>query len=195
VAKTLKAHELLMVLNMQYNNGIRVDVSDPTRLGPFLSREESFNAIAALLDEAATHLASAGTRFPFLLPAGFTGFNTPATFRQFNRALAARVAVYAGRYAAVLPLLRESFLDLNGDYNNGVVPELLGGGRRPAQYPVPRPNATGDIRVAHPSWVAGRRPATSAFRRYCCAQRPPRRPILTVRTTCTCTRATWTPRP
>jgi len=120
VAKTLKAHELLMVLNMQYDNGIRVDVGDPNRLGPFLSREESFNAIATLLDEAAAHLAGAGTGFPFALPEGFTGFNTPATFRQFNRGLAARVAVYAGRYAAALPLLAESFLDLNGNYNAGV---------------------------------------------------------------------------
>src|SRR5688572_30485501 len=36
-AKTVQAHELLMVLNAQYENGIRVDVKDPDNLGPFLS--------------------------------------------------------------------------------------------------------------------------------------------------------------
>ena len=158
VAKTLKAHELLMVLNMQYNNGIRVDVGDPTRLGPFLSREESFNAIAALLDEAAAHLTGAGTRLPFALPAGFSGFNTPATFRQFNRALAARVAVYAGRYAAALAFLGESFLDLDGDYNAGVYLNYSAGSGDRLNALFLAPNATGDIRVAHPSWVAGAEP-------------------------------------
>jgi hypothetical protein len=155
VAKTLKAHELLMVLNMQYGNGIRVDVGDPTKLGPFLSREESFNAIATLLDEGATHLASAGKGFPFALPAGFSEFNTPATFRQFNRALAARVAVYAGRYAAALPLLAESFLNLNGNYNTGVYLNYSAGSGDRLNALFLAPNATGDIRVAHPTWVAG----------------------------------------
>jgi hypothetical protein len=158
VAKTLKAHELLMVLNMQYNNGIRVDVGDPTRLGPFLTREESLTAIAGLLDEAAAHLASAGTGFPFALPSGFSGFNTPATFRQFNRGLAARVAVYAGRYAAALTLLNESFLNLNGNYDAGVYLDYSAGSGDRLNTLFLAPNATGDIRVVHPSWIANAEP-------------------------------------
>jgi hypothetical protein len=158
VAKTLKAHELLMVLNMQYNNGIRVDVGDPTRLGPFLTREESLTAIAGLLDEAAAHLGSAGTGFPFALPSGFSGFNTPATFRQFNRGLAARVAVYAGRYAAALTLLNESFLNLNGNYDAGVYLDYSAGSGDRLNALFLAPNATGDIRVAHPSFVAQAEP-------------------------------------
>ncbi len=158
VAKTIKAHELLMVLNMQYGNGIRVDISDPARLGPFLGREESFTAIATLLDEAATHLTAAGTAFPFPLPSGFTGFNTPATFRQFNRALAARVAVYGGRYATALTFLGESFLDLNANYTKGVYLNYSTGSGDRLNSLFLAPNATGEIRIAHPSWLAGAEP-------------------------------------
>src|SRR5262249_14332424 len=35
-ANTVKAHELLMVFNLTYTNGIRVDVADPDNQGPFL---------------------------------------------------------------------------------------------------------------------------------------------------------------
>src|ERR1700754_2521614 len=44
-ALTIQAYQLLMVLNEQYGNGIRVDVSDPAKLGPFLSLEGSLDAI------------------------------------------------------------------------------------------------------------------------------------------------------
>ncbi|MBD0254934.1 MAG: RagB/SusD family nutrient uptake outer membrane protein [Cytophagales bacterium] len=158
VAKTLKAHELLMVLNMQYNNGIRVEVSNPNQLGPFLSREESFNAIATMLDEGAAHLNTAGRAFPFPLPPGFTGFNTPATFRQFNRGLAARVAVYQGRYAAALTALGESFLDLNANYTKGVYLDYSTGSGDRLNTLFLAPNATGDVRVANRSWVAQAEP-------------------------------------
>lgn len=158
VAKTLKAHELLMVLNMQYDNGIRVEVSDPENLGPFLSREESFAAIASMLNEGATHLSNAGTEFPFSLPTGFAGFTTPTTFRQFNRGLAARVAVYRSQFAEAQTFLNESFLDLNGNYSKGVYLDYsAGSGDRLNSFYL-APNATGDIRLAHPSWVAEAEP-------------------------------------
>ncbi|QHT71100.1 RagB/SusD family nutrient uptake outer membrane protein [Rhodocytophaga rosea] len=154
VAKTLKAHELLMVLNMQHENGIRIDVNDPEKLGPFLSREESFAAIAAMLDEGAQHLTTAGTRFPFLLPSSFADFNSPSTFRQFNRGLAARVAVYRSRFDEALTLLTQSFLDLNGNYTKGVYLNYSAGSGDRLNTLYLAPNATGDIRLAQPSWVA-----------------------------------------
>jgi hypothetical protein len=142
-----------MVLNMQYDNGIRVDVNDPEKLGPFLSREESFAAIATMLDEGATHLTNAGADFPFTLPAGFSDFNTPATFRQFNRGLAARVAVYRSRFEEALTFLSESFLDLNANYTKGVYLNYsTGSGDRLNAFYL-APNATGDIRLVHPTWV------------------------------------------
>ena len=54
---------------------------------------------SSLLEQAKAELQAGGPAFPFSLPAGFTGFNTPATFLQFNRALRARVAVYRSDFA------------------------------------------------------------------------------------------------
>jgi hypothetical protein len=64
-AKTLQAHQLLMVFNEQYGNGIRVDVKDPANLGPFLSKDESLTAIANLLNEANIDLKGNIALFPF----------------------------------------------------------------------------------------------------------------------------------
>jgi hypothetical protein len=52
--------------------------------------------IVTLLDEGATLLAAGGAAFPFTLPTGFATFNTPATFRTFNRGLAAKYYRYLG---------------------------------------------------------------------------------------------------
>jgi hypothetical protein len=153
-AKTVKAHELLLVLNQQYQNGIRVDVNDPKNLGPFLSYEASLEAIATLLNEAATHLDNAGEAFAFPLSSGFEGFDTPATFKQFNRALAARVAVYRGQFEQALVYLQESFLDLTGNYNRGVYHVYSASSGDMLNLLYLRPNATGDVRLVNPSFIA-----------------------------------------
>jgi len=95
-----------------------VDVADPENLGPIVSKTEAFATIANLLDNAYSELA--GASFPFILSSGFTGFNEPESFGRFNRALAARVALYQGLYADALAKLNDSFLDLDGDLNAGV---------------------------------------------------------------------------
>jgi hypothetical protein len=41
------------------------------------------------------------------------GFNTPATFLQFNRGIKARVEVYRGQWALALTALSESFVDVS----------------------------------------------------------------------------------
>tara|TARA_R110002020_G_scaffold475593_3_gene711158 strand:+ start:1418 stop:2731 length:1314 start_codon:yes stop_codon:yes gene_type:complete len=119
-ANTIKAHELLLNLNLMDENGIRLDVSDPNNLGPIVGKAEALTGILNLLNESATLLANAGDSFPFEFPVGFTGFDTPATFLEFNRALAARVALYQEDYAAALNYLSNSFLDLTGDLDTGV---------------------------------------------------------------------------
>jgi starch-binding outer membrane protein, SusD/RagB family len=153
-ANTIKAYELLMVLNQQYNNGIRVDVADEDNLGPFLSKDESLAAIANLLNEGAGQLSNAGASFRFLLSEGFAAFNTPATFREFNRALAARVAVYRGQYAEALTFLAESFLDLNGDLRAGAYYSFSTGTGDQLNPLFLARNATGEIRGGDPSFVA-----------------------------------------
>jgi len=113
-AKTIIAYELLLNHNYTYDNGIKTDFSGGSV--PVLKAREALAAIAAKLDEAQADLQAAGGAFSFALSGGFSGFNTPANFLKFNRALKARVAVYQGvfeaaRYNDALAALGQSFLD------------------------------------------------------------------------------------
>lgn len=155
-AKTIQAYQLLLNLNLLYNNGIRIDVKDPDKLGPFLSYDVSLEQIQAILDDAANQLSNGGTSFPFALSLGFVGFDTPSNFRKFNKALAARVAVYRGRFSDALNYLSESFLDLNStDFEKGVYHVYSTGGTDQLNDLYLPPNSTGNIRVAHNSFVTG----------------------------------------
>ena len=150
-AKTIKAYELLLNLNLTYSNGIRVEVSDPNNLGPILTNTESMNAIAALLDAAKTDLT--GSTIAFTLTSGFAGLNDAAGLIKFNRALAARVAVYRQQWAAALTALTESFFDINGSFNTGAYSVFSTGSGdqlNPAFFPQ---NQAGEVRLAHPLYV------------------------------------------
>lgn len=122
-ANTLKAYVLLDILNLLGTNGIRIDVVDPDNLGPYLSESESYQAIRSMLDTGYSELQG-GADFDFDISAGFEGFNTPATFAQFNRAIAARVATRQGDYAAALSYVDDSFLTLDAN-NLNVGPKKL----------------------------------------------------------------------
>ena len=89
-AKTLEAYSLAFVAERGKYGGPTDVAADPQTLTPFVSRDSMYNYVIGRLDQAKTHLAAAGSAFAFTLNSGFTGFNTPATFLQFNRALAAR---------------------------------------------------------------------------------------------------------
>lgn len=116
-ANTMKALMYSRVINMLNDNGLRFDVADPENLGPFIGKQEAFTAILALLDEANGQLS--GASFAFELSAGFAGFDTPSTFAQFNRAIAARVATHAGQYSQALTNVNASFFDIDGDLSTG----------------------------------------------------------------------------
>lgn len=120
--KTLQALDFLLVVNMRDRNGAVVDVDREVgeELGPFVGRDAALQHVAQLLDEAHAHLAAGGASFPFRLSSGFAGFDTPAAFARFNRALAARVAVYRGNHAGALAALAGSFLDPAGSMELGV---------------------------------------------------------------------------
>ncbi|MGB3850789.1 MAG: RagB/SusD family nutrient uptake outer membrane protein [Tunicatimonas sp.] len=118
-ANTIKAHELLLALNMLNDNGIRIDVNDPDNLGPFVSKAEALTQIASLLDQAVNELEQAGNAFSFSLSTGFDNFNTPNSFITFNRAIAARVALYREDYEQTLSLLDNSFFGLDEPLNLG----------------------------------------------------------------------------
>lgn len=120
-AKTIKAHQLLLNLNMLGSNGVRLDVSDPDNLGEFVGYDQSLEAIQTMLNEAAAILQSNNVEFNFSLP-GFNSFEDPEGFYEFNRALAARVAAYQENWQAVLDNLEDSFFSLQGELETG--PEM-----------------------------------------------------------------------
>ncbi len=153
-ANTLKAYALLMVANRQFSNGIRVDVADPDNLGPFLGYQEALTAIRNLLDDANTDLSNSPTTFDFPISSGFDGFNAPATFATFNRAIAARVALYQNNKADVLSLLNNSFFDIAGGFNLGVahIFGLTGNDVVNAQFYVL--GQSGQEYMIHNSWIA-----------------------------------------
>jgi hypothetical protein len=113
------AYQLLLNLNYTDENGIKIDYSGDLTV-PVASKTQAFAEINRLLDEGNTDLAGAGSAFPFNLSGGFAGFNTPATFARFNRALKARVAVYEGKHSDALTALNASFIDPAAPLNLGV---------------------------------------------------------------------------
>jgi hypothetical protein len=121
--KTLKGLALLYVIMAHGNLGAPVDVNQAVTAtpAPFVSEDSVYGYILGQLNDAKADLVAAGsTAFPFPLPSGFNGFNTPATFLQFNRALAAKAYLYRATaansscgtqcYTDALTALSESFI-------------------------------------------------------------------------------------
>ncbi|MBC8151533.1 MAG: RagB/SusD family nutrient uptake outer membrane protein [Bacteroidetes bacterium] len=119
LANTFKGLAYLHMLNVQGSNGVRLSVEDPFNPSKAASYAESLVGIAKILDDGAAQLAQAGTAFAFRTPTGLAGFNTPTTFRQFNRAIALRVAIYQADFAKAATLLPLTFYNATGDLNAG----------------------------------------------------------------------------
>ena len=150
-ARTVKAYQLLLNLNLTYTNGIRVNVADPNHLGPMVSYTDGLAAITSILDSAKNDLTGATLSFPL---AGFGAFSDAAGLLQVNRAIAARVSVYQQKWQAALDDLNASFFGLNADFNTGVY-HVFGTGSGDQLNPVFIPqNQNGEVRVAHPSFAA-----------------------------------------
>jgi hypothetical protein len=128
-AHTLQAYNLIIVLDSHTQDQIPVDVSTDVTAppAPLVTNAEAWNHVIALLDNSVTELQTGGAAFPFPLPSGFNGFNTPATFVLFNRALRARVAVYRGDYTGALTYLGQSFLNPAGPLDVGVYMDFSAG--------------------------------------------------------------------
>lgn len=117
-AKTIKAYHLFRLAVRSGTTGIPIDVdrdiaADPA---PFVTFTESMAAVSALLDEAQTDLAAGGAAFPFGFVPGYTGFNTPATFLQFNRALAADVLVHRATFNACTACWAQALTAMNASF-------------------------------------------------------------------------------
>jgi hypothetical protein len=120
---TINAMDLLLVIVTHDTSGAVIDtdheLGEP--LGAIVGKDAVYAEIARLLDDALPELDAGGKAFPFALPSGYNGFNTPPTFRKANRAIRARVAAYMKDYTMVLSALGMSFIDdsATGDLNLG----------------------------------------------------------------------------
>ena len=94
--RTFKALSYLRSIETRDTAGapVNVDIDPRGDVAPLSCKSDVLVYIASLLDSANTELAAGGAAFPFSLPEGFAGFDTPADFAKFNRALAAKVKVY-----------------------------------------------------------------------------------------------------
>ncbi len=170
VLNTLKAHELLMVSNNQFQNGVRIDVINPDELGSIVGYDEALVAIFSLLTEAAADLGSAAdldlsSLFP--LTSGYDALRkkdpsdpakllplTAADFIEFNKALSARVEAYRGNYPNVLSLLSDSFMDMSAGLGKGIYHTFSLAGNDQANPLFIALNQTANVRVAHLSFTA-----------------------------------------
>jgi len=137
LANTYKALAFLYAIETRAQLGAPVDVDRPISAGPapWVTEDSVYGYILGLLDSAQTDLTNADTTsFPFPIPPGLTGFDTPADFIAFNRALAAKANVLratalngcAGTpsncYAAALADLGQSFLSTTPtDFQSGAL--------------------------------------------------------------------------
>lgn len=161
-AKTMIGYQLLLNLNYLDENGIKLDFTGNLD-AQFVSKAEAFAAIERNLDEAHTALQNAGAAFPFTLSDGFAGFDTPAGFARFNRALRARVAIYQLDYNGALQALGGSFVDRNASMDLGVY-HVYGTGLGDQLNPIfENPDAAFVKFMAHPTFEADAEPGDQRF--------------------------------
>lgn len=156
-ANTIMAYEMLLEATRQYNNGIRIDVVDVNNLGPFTSSfQESLAGIKGILDQGFEQLSGTAESMVFNL----SGFGTiPSTdteaLAQFNRAIAARIALYANDKQGALTALTNSFFSLEDNIDIGayyIFGGATGNDRPNPLFYIPDLDG-GDNYMAHESWV------------------------------------------
>jgi starch-binding outer membrane protein, SusD/RagB family len=125
-SRTIQAYVTLNLANMQGKNGIRESFSDLLEPGDQLKPGKFGTYASALVvckkyaDDGLAALNAAGTgSFPFTMNSGWAGFNTIQDFKKFNRAVAARIAMYQSDWAGVITALGQSFLDPAGSLKTG----------------------------------------------------------------------------
>lgn len=121
-ANTMRGLDLYYAVSLRDTLGTPVEIlANPNDQAPFVTRDSVYKRITAVLDSAKADLAAGGASFPFVLHSGFSGFDTPASFLKFNRAIAARVLAVRGSlecgnacYTSALTAVSESFASAAG---------------------------------------------------------------------------------
>ncbi|HMP31565.1 MAG TPA: RagB/SusD family nutrient uptake outer membrane protein, partial [Saprospiraceae bacterium] len=60
-AKMIQGYQFMIPANFVYENGIRIDVKNPLKPGPFVSYTEALNHMQGILQDADRDLSAAGT--------------------------------------------------------------------------------------------------------------------------------------
>jgi hypothetical protein len=164
-AKTMKAWHMHRLAIRTGQLGIPIDVDRPITAdpAPFVSFPTALDAAGDLMDEALADLQAGGGAFPFTVAPGYTGFTTPATFAQFNRALAAKMAVHRATFvnctacwAEAQTAMSASFVTtagLPGSLANGVYFAYSTASGEP-NNPVTEPISNNRLWI-HPSIISG----------------------------------------
>ena len=121
MAETQKALAFMYIIETRAKLGAPIDVSGAVDAAPaaFVSEDSVYGYAIALLNDAYAKLqANASVSFPFPLPAGYSGFDAPASFGTFVKALTAKAYVlratatgHTQDYGLALSALANSFID------------------------------------------------------------------------------------
>jgi hypothetical protein len=128
MAETLKALAFMYIIETRAKLGAPVDVGHAIDAppAPFVSEDSVYGYALALLADADTKLAANGSvDFPFPLPSGFSGFDTPATFRQFVQALIAKANVLRATAGCGKPCYNLALTALSSSFINATDPAQL----------------------------------------------------------------------
>ena len=132
MAETLKALAFMYIIETRGKLGAPVDVGRAIDAAPapFVSQDSVYGYALGLLADAYTKLqTNASVTFPFPLPPGFSGFDTPASFGKFVMALVAKANVLRATagcgvacYTKAITALNSSFIDASNPsaLQNGV---------------------------------------------------------------------------
>ena len=153
-AQTLNAYALMRVLNLTDENGGRINY-DGDISAEVATKDEVLAEIERLLNDGLDELEEAGDAFSFTLSSGFSGFDTPATFKHFNRGLMARVSVLQDKWSQAQDALTSVDAWMNGgDPNAGVYHVFSSGANDGDNQMYEDPNAPTLKLMVHPSFLA-----------------------------------------
>ena len=154
VAQTLNAYCLMRVLAMTDENGARLNYDGDINNVDVATKAQVLAEIESLLNDGHTNLGSAGDAFSFTLSSGFDGFNTPGTFKHFNRGLMARVSVLQDKWDQAQTALTSVDAWMNGaDHDAGVYHVFSSGANDGDNQMFEDPSAATLKLMVHPSFL------------------------------------------
>ena len=154
VAQTLNAYCLMRVLAMTDENGARLNYDGDINNVDIATKAQVLAEIESLLNDGHTNLGSAGDAFSFTLSSGFDGFNTPGTFKHFNRGLMARISVLQDKWDQAQTALTSVDAWMNGaDHDAGVYHVFSSGANDGDNQMFEDPSAATLKLMVHPSFL------------------------------------------